>query len=208
MELFGIPDNVRKFIEKNDLGNDKHLQERVVINLEKVTKQYWKMPNWKTPGKDGLQGYWIKNLSNLHERIAVQTNKIFMGDNSLPAWMAYGRTALCQKDPRNGNSVENYCPITCPQLVWKLLTGVTAEEIYDYLEQEKLLLEEQKGCGRGSRGTKDQLLIDKTVLKDCKKKHISLSMAWIDYKKAYDFVTQSWINECMELFGIADNVTN
>ena len=208
MELFGIPDNVRKFIEKNNLGNDKHLQERVVINLEKVTKQYRKMPNWKTPGKDGLQGYWIKNLSNLHEQIAVQTNKIFMGDNSLPAWMAYGCTALYQKDPRNGNSVENYRPITCPQLVWKLLTGVTAEEIYDYLEQEKLLLEEQKGCGRGSRGTKDQLLIEKTVLKDCKKKHINLSMAWIDYKKAYDFVTQSWINECMELFGIADNVTN
>ena len=33
-------------------------------------------------------------------------------------------------------------------------------------------------------------------------------MAWIDYKKMYDFVPHSWINECMELFGIADNVRN
>ena len=33
-------------------------------------------------------------------------------------------------------------------------------------------------------------------------------MTWIDYKKAYDFVPHSWINECMELFGIADNVRN
>ena len=33
-------------------------------------------------------------------------------------------------------------------------------------------------------------------------------MAWIDYKKAYDFVPRSWINECMELFGIVDNVRN
>ena len=31
-------------------------------------------------------------------------------------------------------------------------------------------------------------------------------MAWIDYKKAYDFVPHCWINECMKLFGIADNV--
>ena len=31
-------------------------------------------------------------------------------------------------------------------------------------------------------------------------------MAWIDYKKAYDFVPNSWINKCMGLFGIADTV--
>ena len=31
-------------------------------------------------------------------------------------------------------------------------------------------------------------------------------MAWIDYKKAYDFVPHSWIKECMEIFGIAKNV--
>ena len=33
-------------------------------------------------------------------------------------------------------------------------------------------------------------------------------MAWIDYKKAYDFVLHSWINECMKMFGIAENVRN
>ena len=122
--------------------NDKHFQKRVVISVEKVTKQCTKMTNWKAPGKDGIQSHWIKNLSNLHERIAVQTNKIFMGDNSLPAWMTHGRTVLCQKDPRNGNAVENYRPITCLPLMQKLLTGVIAEE--------KLLPEEQKRCRRGS----------------------------------------------------------
>ena len=52
---------------KNELGNDKYLQERVVVSVEKVTKQSRKIPNLKAPGKDGVQGYWIKNLSNLHE---------------------------------------------------------------------------------------------------------------------------------------------
>ena len=59
---------------------------------------------------------------------------------------------------------------------------------------------------RGSRGRKDQLLIGKTVLKDSKKRHTNLSMAFIDYTKAHDFVPHSWINECMELFGIAEKV--
>ena len=40
-----------KDIEK-ELGNDKHLQERVDIRFEKVTKQCRKMPNCKSPGKE------------------------------------------------------------------------------------------------------------------------------------------------------------
>ena len=87
-----------------------------------------------------------------------------------------------------------------------LLTGVIAEEMYNYLEREKILLEQQKGCKRGSRGTKDQLLIDKTVLKDCKKRHTNLFMTWIDYRKAYDLVPHSSVNDCMEMFGIAENL--
>ena len=31
-------------------------------------------------------------------------------------------------------------------------------------------------------------------------------MAWIDYRKAYDLVPHSWVNECMEMFRIAQNL--
>ena len=31
-------------------------------------------------------------------------------------------------------------------------------------------------------------------------------MAWIDYRKAYDLGPHSWVNECMEMFGIAENL--
>ena len=59
-------------------------------------------------------------------------------------------------------------------------TGVIAEEMYNYLERKKILSEQQKGCKRGICETKYQLLIDKTVLKDYKKRYTNLSMAWID----------------------------
>ena len=55
-----------------------------------------------------------------------------------------------------------------------MLTEVITEEMYNSLEREKILPEERKGCKRRSRVTKDQLLIDKTVLKDCKKRHTNL----------------------------------
>ena len=88
------------------------------------------------------------------------------------------------------------------------MTGIISNVLYDFLEDAGKLPNEQKGCRRRSRGTKDQLLIDKTVLNDCRKRHTNLGMAWIDYKEAYDMVPHSWILESLELANVADNVIN
>ena len=106
----------------------------------------------------------------------------------------------------NGNSVDNFRPITCLPLMWKLRTSIISEVMYCFMENENLLPEEQKCCRRKSRGMKDQLLIDKTILKDCRKRRTNLAMAWIDYRKAYDFVPPSWTLECLDMLDITDNV--
>ena len=82
--------------------------------------------------------------------------------------------SYCHEDSKKGNAAENYRPKICLSLMWILLTGVIAERMY------KLLSEEQKRCRRRSRGTKDQLLINKPVFKYSKKRYTNLSMAWID----------------------------
>ena len=102
-----------------------------------------------------------------------------------------GRTSLLQKDKSKGNVASNYRPITCLPLMWKLLTGVIADQIYAHLDQKMLLPEEQKGCRKGSRGTNDLLYIDRAVTKEVKSRSKNLAMAWIDYKKAYDMVPHS-----------------
>jgi len=100
----------------------------------------------------------------------------------------------------------NYRPIACLPLMWKLLSGIFAEKIYDHLLNNNLLPEEQKGCRKKSRGTKDQLLIDKSILREVKALKRNLSMCWIDYKKAYDMVPHSWILEMLGMVGVAGNV--
>ena len=82
------------------------------------------------------------------------------------------------------------------------------EKLYQHLEKNGLLADEQKGRRKGSRGTKDQLLIDKAILKNCRRRLTNLSMAWIDYKKAYDMVPHSWILRCLEMVGGAKNIIN
>ena len=54
--------------------------------------------------------------------------------------------------------------------------------------------------------TKDQLLIDKAIIKNCKRPNVGLSMGWIDYKKAFHIIPHSWISRCLEIFGIAENI--
>ena len=53
--------------------------EKVEISQEMVKMQCRRMPNRKSPGKDGVQGYWLKNLTLLHAHIAVQLNQILDG---------------------------------------------------------------------------------------------------------------------------------
>ena len=136
------------------------------------------MPNWKAPGHDGVQVFWIKRLDKMHERIVTQLNEVLERMKEIPSSMTYGRTVLCQQDPVKGNAVVNFRPITCLLLMWKLLTGIFSEDMYCFMENKNLLPDEHKGCRRKSQGMKDQLLIDKAILSDCRKRRRNLAMVW------------------------------
>ena len=114
------------------------------IRNDMITNHCRKMPSWKAPGRDDVQGFWLKMLRALHGRIAEQLNNILNGEERLPEWLTFGRTILCLKDPSKGSAVDNYRPISCLPLMWKLMTGVIAEAMYEHLEE--ILPEKQKGC--------------------------------------------------------------
>ncbi|XP_066975384.1 uncharacterized protein [Macrobrachium rosenbergii] len=89
--------------------------------------------------------------------------------------------------------------------MWKLLTGVISERLYNYLEVTNTFAHQQKGCRRKCRDAKDQLLIDKMVMKNSKRR-TDLSMAWIDYKKTFDMIAQTWLTECLKIYGAEESI--
>ena len=171
-----------------DLGSEGNVkkQEKIHITTESLKKILGRIRNWKSPGPD------LVHFSILHERVRLQLKKC-LDSGCVPSSLARGTTSLLQKDKSKGSVASPYRAITCSPLMCKLLTGVIADQIYAYLDQEKLLPEEQKGCRKGSRGTNDLLYIDRAVIKEVKSRNKNLAMAWIDYKKAYDMVPHSWI---------------
>jgi hypothetical protein len=76
------------------------------------------------------------------------------------------------------------------------------------MNDENLIPKEQKGRCSGTKGCKDQLLISKAILQECKSWKKNLSMAWIDYQKAHDRVqhTSSWRLKSLGLIGINNKV--
>ena len=64
----------------------------------------------------------------------------------------------------------------------------------------------KKECTKGGRGTKGQLVIDKATMKDSKARLTNLTMGWIDYRKAYNMVTNTWIHECLEMYKVDEKI--
>ena len=90
---------------------------------------------------------------------------------------------LIQRDSGNGPVVSNYRPIACLPLMWKLLTGIFSEKIYELFESNGLPVE-QKGCRENTRGTKDQLIGDKACREIevvCTDQHESYSASVKEY---------------------------
>ncbi len=162
------------------------------------------MKSWTAPGPDMIHTYWLKKLTALHERLAVQMNQLLV-DGTHPEWLTQGRTILIMKDPQKGTIPSNYRPITCLCTTWKLLSGIIAAKMSRHMAQ--YMHRAQKGIGSNTRGAKHQLLVDRAVTRDCKTRQTNLCTAWIDYKKAYDSMPHTWILECLEMYKINRTLT-
>lgn len=101
---------------------------------------------------------------------------------------------------------KNYRPITCLNTLYKIISAILAQKITSYIRAENILSEEQKGCCKGAKGCKEQLVIDAIVGGQVKRKKRNLAVAWIDYQKAYDSVPHSWLIKVLELYGIHQSI--
>ena len=65
------------------------------------------MPNWKAPGLDNIHGYWLKNLTPLHNKLLVYLQDC-LDSGVVPDWLTKERTVLIQNDKAKRNIASNY----------------------------------------------------------------------------------------------------
>ena len=124
-------------------------QQNVVINEDKVKKQCSKMPNWKAPRHDGVQGYRIKRLDKMHERIATQLNEILEGTKEIPSWMTYAMNSAMSKGSSKGKLYG--------EVQTNNLSSAYVEITYRYYFREYVLLHgKRKLTSRRAKGLQEE----------------------------------------------------
>ena len=172
------------------------------VSVSDVKSQLGRFMNWKAPGVDLVPNYWLKNLTHLHPHLSLALNTCIINPESTPVWLVTGKSTLLPKNDKT-MFAKNYRPITCLTTTFKTLTGILAVKIEKHLTDNNILAEEQQGARRGSYGTKQQLLINKTLLEHALKSRRNISVTYYDYAKAYDSIPHEWIIETLETYKIS-----
>jgi len=68
-------------------------QTNITLTSSDIMSHAKKISNWKAPGPDHVQGFWFKNLTSIHSRLANQLNQCLETANT-PEWMGKGKTTL------------------------------------------------------------------------------------------------------------------
>uniref|UniRef100_A0A8D8QH69 Uncharacterized protein n=1 Tax=Cacopsylla melanoneura TaxID=428564 RepID=A0A8D8QH69_9HEMI len=99
------------------------------ITLQEVKRSLKKAANWKSPGPDGIQNYWLKYLTCTHIHLTKAYSHIIQHPEKTPPWLTEGLTYLIPKNERT-QEAKNYRPITCLPTMYKNLTSVISDRIY------------------------------------------------------------------------------
>lgn len=185
-------------IEEREMSNINPMSE-THISTENVTQAVKYTLNWKSPGPDKVQNYWLKYFSSTHKHLAIAFNHILHNPLDMPHFLTHGITYLKPKDTDTTNP-SKYRPITCLPTIYKLLTSIITQKVNAHITQNKIIPEEQKGCCKGSRGCKEQLVIDTEIHNQVKQKHRNLHYAYIDYQKAFDSIPHSWLIHILKIY--------
>ena len=79
---------------------------------------------------------------------------------------------------------ENYRPIALQNNLYKVYTSILNYFLEDHCRQNNIIALEQAAAKKGSWGTTDQLLLNKTIMNNIIKNRRNAVCVWLDYKKS------------------------
>jgi hypothetical protein len=175
---------------------------------DNLTTEMWqevirKLKPWKASGPDGIQGFWWKSFPTVNTFLHKLALYHLTSGLPLPrGWIANGRTVLLHKaGPKDDPS--NFRPITCLNTCYKILTGYISMYLSRYINQRNILPLEQRALQKNVWGCTHALIVDQTLIADAyDQKQRPISVAWIDYAKAFDSVPHKyilWVLEAMQV---------
>ena len=152
----------------------------------------------KSPRKDLIIGFWFENLHFYRERLTELYQNTYESNNILPLWLTEAKTTLIAKNKQTENA-KNYRPIACLNLTYKIYTSCLSIFLTNHCNQNNIRTSEQAAGTKRVQGFVEQLLFNKAVMSEVKKKRQNTFTVWLNYKKAFDSVPHEWLLYTLQL---------
>ena len=120
---------------------------------------------WKSAGIDQVLHYWLNAICKGYYIRALLLSDTVKNPEYSPAWLSEGIAYLLLKTNDTVNP-KNYRPITWLSTTYKLPTLVITERMHAFMEANDLFPFEQKVAEEDPMSKKDQLLINRMIIKD------------------------------------------
>ena len=164
------------------------------IDLAKMRKAYLTIPN------EALKNENAKTLFHAFFQLC------FISGLSPSEWDNSNIKPIPKKDKDLRDPLQNRC-ITIMCCVAKLYSSILNRRLQKYLEQNKILVEEQNGF-RASRSCIDHILVLCCILRNRKSLGLSTFLAYIDFQKAFDSVDRGLLFYKLSKIGISGKFYN
>ena len=141
---------------------------------------------WKAPGLDGIQNFWWKHIPAAKDHLYRWIWSTHDDASALQSWLSIGRVVLLYKNG-DRNDPGNYRPISCLNTCYKWLTGMLTRWMNRYFTTSGSLPVEQLAMNTGIWGCTQAHTLDRVITVDARQTKKDLSIAWIDFSKAFEY---------------------
>ena len=182
---------MKEFESNYCLNTTQKFYEIDKMTIDKVINKL--KPN-KAPGRDMITGYWYKQLNLYRSDLTKLYHSMLVNDQVLPTWLSTAKTKNTDI-----HIAENYRPIALLNIMYKIYTSCITMFLTNHVQHNNIITNKQAGGKKGTWGTTQQLLTNKSILKEVKNSRRNLVIVWLDYRKAFDSISHSWLLQALKL---------
>ena len=210
--LYASKESVLNDIDLNDhiqdmtvpkLNEDEALKLEGLLTLNEASKTLKNMKNNKSPGTSGFSADFYKVFWKQLGTFVLRAINAGFQNGELSITQQHGLIVCIPKENKSRNYLKNWRPITLLNTVYKIASGSIANRIKQVLD--KLISTDQTGFIEGRFiGENTRLVYD--LLQFTEEKHIPGLLLLIDFEKAFDSVSWSFINKVLKFFNFGPSI--
>jgi hypothetical protein len=202
-EVFGDVNACLDNIQNPVLSDEDSKSLEGLISIEELVSAIKKFENNKSPGSDGFTAEFIKFFFIDLKHFICRSINFGFKKGEMSITQRQGIITCIPKEGKDKRFINNWRPITLLNTIYKLASSCIAERLKSVLPD--LIHEDQRGFMKNRNiGENIRLIYDTLVY--VKEKNINALLLSVDFYKAFDCVSWSFIQKALAKFNFGDDI--